>query len=102
MSIHAPRVSLAGFILAAAFGAAALVPKRADAAACPAGLTVVGQPVTGSDCVSNGDGSTTITNPKFGTSGAVGIGPIAPATNAKMILNAAKTSMVAENVAVPV
>src|SRR4051812_21640133 len=101
MSLTTARASLAGLILAAAFGAAALAPKRADAAACAPGLTVAGQPVTGADCVPNGDGSITIDKPKFGASGAVSIAPIAPATTAKMVLNAAKTSMVAENVSIP-
>jgi hypothetical protein len=101
MSVSSARVTLAGFILAAALGAAALLPKRASAAACAPGLTVAGQPVTGSDCVTNGDGSITITNPKFGASGAVSIVAINPAPSAKMILNTAKTSMVPENVAIP-
>jgi IPT/TIG domain len=101
MSVSATRASLAGLILAAALGAAALMPKRADAVACAPGLTVAGQPVTGDDCVTNGDGSITIDKPKFGTSGAVNIAPIPPATTAKMILNSAKTSMAPENVAIP-
>ena len=33
--------------------------------------TVAGQPVTGDECNTGGDGTITITNPKFGTSGAV-------------------------------
>ena len=101
MPVTKTRASLVGLVLAAAIMPAALAPRRADAAACAAGLTVAGQPVTGADCVPNGDGSITIDKPKFGASGAVNIAPIAPATTAKMVLNAGRTAMVPENVAIP-
>jgi hypothetical protein len=103
MSLTPARASLAGIMLTAALGAAALLPGRALAVPgpCAAGLTVAGQPVTGSECETNGDGSTTITNPKFGASGAVTIVAISPAPTAKMVLNAARSAMVPENVAIP-
>jgi hypothetical protein len=79
----------------------ALPASPATAAPCAGDLTIVGQKVTGDDCVTGGDGSITITNPKFGTSGAVNVSGVGDAVPGKMILNAAKTEMVPEAVAIP-
>lgn len=64
----AASAALISGLFALAFGAA-----PAAAAPCPPDLTVAGEPVTGSDCVTGADGSVTITNPRFGASGAVRI-----------------------------
>jgi hypothetical protein len=97
MSLHR---SFGGAAVAALLAIAALAPADAGAAACAGGMTVAGQPVTGDDCVTAGDGSITITNPKFGTAAAITLKGLNN-TNGKMILNAAKTAMAPENVAIP-
>src|SRR6201999_2657175 len=87
--------------LAVLLAIAAFAPNAVAAPGpCAAGLTVAGQAVTGDECNPAGDGTNTITNPRFGTSGNVKLVGL-NGTNGKMILNAAQTEMVPENVAVP-
>lgn len=66
----------------------------AAAAACPAGLTVRGIAVTGTDCENTPTGGVQITDPKFTDSGAV-------AVKGKMVLDAARATMVQEQNVVP-
>ncbi|MFN8123449.1 MAG: carboxypeptidase-like regulatory domain-containing protein [Thermoleophilia bacterium] len=66
----------------------------ATAAACAAGLTVRGVPVTGDDCVTGPDGGITIKDPRFLTGGAVKI-------TGRMVLNAARSEMVQEQTTIP-
>ena len=56
--------------IAAAFLTALLVARgaaRRPPPPAPNDLTVAGKPVSGSDCVTAGNGGITITNPVFGT-----------------------------------
>ncbi len=73
LPLHLRRPAAVAVVAIAAALAAAILPGAAQAAACGPALTVVGQKVTGSDCVTAGNGSVTITDPKFGTSGGVNI-----------------------------
>ena len=80
--------------LAGGLAGLAIAATPAAAAPCATGLTVRGVPVTGDDCVTGGDGSIVITDPRFLTGGAVKI-------TGRMVLNAGRSEMVQEQTTIP-
>jgi hypothetical protein len=81
-------------IVMVALGGALALPGAASAAPCAAGLTVVGIPVTGADCVDLGAGAIEIDTPRLLTNQVVEI-------RGKMNLNAARDLLKQKSVATP-